>query len=386
MEYSNVVKSIKPSPIRDMFNRAALLDDVISFSVGEPDFLPQSSVLDVTRESIEKGTRYTDGAGILPLREVYIDYLNDHINSNYDTGNVAVTAGGMAALYLGLLSLVNPGDEVIMPAPYFTNYAAEVTMVHGIPVKVDVKEEDEFVITPEAIEAAITPKTKVLMLNSPCNPTGSVIDDDSLEKIAKIAVENDLFVISDEVYRHILFDDIKFTSIVTLPGMFSRTLIIDSCSKSCAMTGFRVGFAVGPRKLINHIVQTTENVYSCVSSISQFAAIEAISNGAKYREYMLGEYQKRRDYVYEKVNSIEGLSCIKPKGAFYAFINISQTGLSASEFCNQLLDAKHVAVVPGNTFSPNATRHIRLAYATSMENIVKGLDLIEEFVKELGND
>lgn len=384
MEYSKLAGSLTPSPIREMMKKAAKMNDVISFSVGEPDFLPQPSVMLAAKEAIDKSTKYAPGAGLDELRAVYVDYLNETIKSDYQFDNVAITTGGMAALYLSLFCLVNPGDEVLLSAPYFTNYGPEVEMVNAVPVCVDVDEENDFVITPEAIEKAITPKTKVIMLNSPCNPTGSVIEADVLEEIAKIAIKYDLFVISDEVYRHILFDNQVYTSIATFPGMKERTLIVDSCSKSCAMTGFRVGFATGPEDLINLIIQTTENVYSCTPTISQYAACEALKNGNDYREYMLTEYQKRRDYVYQQIQKIDKLSCCKPKGAFYAFVNIKDTGLNAVEFCNQLLETKHVALVPGNTFSNNANYHVRLAYATSMENIVEGLARIEEFVKELG--
>ena len=383
MKYSTLANSLTPSPIRDMMNKAATMDDVISFSVGEPDFYPQDSVIQVVKDSIEKSTKYAPGAGIKELREAYINYINDLYHSDYTIDNVCVTTGGMGALYLGLFCLCDPRDEVIISAPYFTNYGPEIEMVHAKPVCVEVKEANNFVITPEAIEAAITDKTKVILLNSPCNPTGSVIEKAVLEKIAKIAIEHDLYIISDEVYRHILFDDQEYFSIAMVPLMKERTLIVDSCSKSCAMTGFRVGFALGNPQLIDLIVRTTENVYSCVPTISQYGAIEALNNGDKYRQYMLGEYQKRRDYVYQCILNIDKLTCCKPAGAFYIFVNVEATGLTAKEFSEQLLDKKHVAVVMGSTFSNEATYYVRLAYATSMENIIEGMKRIAEFVEEL---
>lgn len=253
----------------------------------------------------------------------------------YGVENVVVTTGGMSSLFLSLLCTVNPGDEV-------------------------------------------------LMLNSPCNPTGGVISKESLKEIAEIAVEHDLFVLSDEVYRHILFDGEEYASIVTEPGMRERTLIIDSCSKTFAMTGFRIGFGAGPAKWVSLMTKLTEGIYSSTPTIGQRAAIEAFKSGLPYCKEMVKQYEKRRNYLYERLNRMKGISCIKPKGAFYIFVNISGTGLDAAEFSSRLLDEAHVAVVPGGNFgSKGGDKYVRMVYATSMENIKEGCDRMERFCSSL---
>ena len=279
-----------------------------------------------------------------------------------------------------LCSILDPEDEVLVSAPYFSNYSQMVSMCHGTTVPVDVYEKDDFVLTPEAVKKAITPRSRVLILNSPCNPTGGVISFDALKKIAQIAIDNDLLVISDEVYSHIIFDGEKYHSIAELPGMAERTLIVDSCSKTFAMTGFRVGFGAGPNHLISLMTKLTEGVYSAGVTFSQRAAIEAFRSGMDYCEDMRKEYENRRNYIYDALNQIDGISCIKPKGAFYIFANISATGLSAKEFSDRLLDEAHVAVVPGDNFgSRDGSRYVRISYATSMENIIEGVKRISDF-------
>jgi len=251
-------------------------------------------------------------------------------------------------------------------------------------VRFHVYEKDNFELTPEAVLAAITPKTKILMINSPCNPTGGILTYDCLKKIADIAIEHDLFVISDEVYRHILFDNEKYCSISSFEGMKERTYIVDSTSKTFAMTGIRVGFGTGPVELIKLIVKLTENVYSAAATPNQYAAMEAYKSGFPYCQQMLEEYEKRRNYLYETLNTIKGISCIKPKGAFYIFTNISGTGLDAQTCAERLLDTQHVAVVPGNNFgSCDGKSFVRISYANSMENIIEGCRRIREFCESL---
>lgn len=383
MKYSKLISELPSSPIRKMMVRAAEMGDVISFSVGEPDFLPQKSVLEAAKSAVEISTKYSPGAGLDILRDSYAEYLNNTLGTDYVRENIIITTGGMSALFLGFACLLNPGDEVLVSAPYFTNYSSEILMNNGVPVMVDVFEEDNFVVNPQAIRKAITPKTKVIVLNSPCNPTGGIIDKNTLSEIAIIAKEHDLFVISDEVYRHILFDGEEYCSISTFEGMKERTLIIDSCSKSSAMTGFRVGFGVGPVELINLYAKATENVYSSVTTVSQYAAVESIKNGAEYREYMRSQYEARRNYICDRINKLDKISCVKPKGAFYVFVNVEKTGLNGDEFANRLLEEKRVAVVPGYTFGSNAKNFVRMSYGTSMENLIMGLDRIEEFLMEI---
>ncbi len=384
MNYSKKVMAMEPSPIRDMMVRAAELEDVISFAVGEPDFLPAPNIIETAKKALDSGvTRYTPGAGLEELRAEYAKYLSDAIKVPYKKEEVIVTAGGMSAIFLGLSTILDEGDEVLISDPYWTNYAQQIILSGGIPVSVNVFEENNFVITPEEIKKVITPGTKAILINSPSNPTGGVIDDRALQEIADIAIEKDIFLISDEVYRHILFDNKKYISITSLEGLKERTLIIDSCSKSYAMTGFRVGFAAGPKEWIDQMIKITEDVYSCVSGFSQMAAIEAFRSGSENREIMLREYEKRRNYIYNRIKGMDKISCIKPQGAFYVFVNIKNTGLSSKEFCNRLLEEQHVAVVPGDNFGKNAEGYVRISYATSMENIKNGLQRMENFLNSL---
>lgn len=385
MRYSKNAEALTPSAIRDMMVRAATYDDIVSFAVGEPDFISAPNVLEAACKAAKAGaTKYAPGAGETELRKVYAQYLSDTVGVPYSWEEIQVTTGGCGALFLALSSVLDPGDEVIISTPYWTNYNQQIRQLYATPVTVDVYEENDFIMTAEDIEKAVTYKTKLIIVNSPSNPTGGVIDKKTLEQIAEIAIRHDLFVMSDEVYRHILFDGAEYTSIASIPGMKERTMIIDSVSKTHAMTGFRVGFGAGPLPWIQLMTKLTENVASSVCTISQYAAVEAITNGTDYRDMMCREYEKRMNYIYDRINAMELLSCIRPKGAFYLFVNIKKTGLTSEEFCNKLLDQKHVAVVPGSNFGACGEGYVRISYATSMELIEEGLNRIEEFLKEHG--
>ena len=385
MKYSNTAESIPDSKIRSMMVRAASIPDVISFAVGEPDFAPPEAVIEATKAALDqRDTKYSLSAGVPELRQVYADYIFSMTGLPYGAENVVVSAGGMAALLLGLMCMVDPGDEVLVSAPYFSNYIQMISMCHGVTVPVEVYEKDDFILTPQAVERAITPKTKVLMLNSPCNPTGGVISEAALKELAELAVRHDLFVISDEVYRHILFDGLQYQSIATQPGMAERTLIVDSCSKTFAMTGFRIGFGTGPVHLIELMTKLTEGMYSNAVTFSQRGAIAAFQQALGHCEAMRQEYQRRRDYVVSRLNAMPGIHCIMPKGAFYVFANIRDTGLDADAFANALLDQQHVAVVPGDNFgSQEGSGYIRISYAASMETIKAGMDRMEAFCRSL---
>ncbi len=387
MKYSSVAESIPDSKIRSMMVRAAEIPDVISFAVGEPDFAPPQAAIDATKDALDRHeTKYSPGSGVTELREVYAAYLSKMTGIPYTAENITVTAGGMAALFLGLMCTVDTGDEVLVSAPYFCNYQQMISMCHGVTVPVDVYEKDDFILTPEAVENALTPKTKVLILNSPCNPTGGVISLEALKALAKLALEHDLFVISDEVYRHILFDGAEYHSIASLPGMAERTLIVDSCSKTFCMTGFRIGFGAGPAHLAELMTKLTEGVYSNAVTFSQYGAIAALQQALGDCEAMRQEFQRRRDYIVARLNAMTGIHCILPKGAFYVFANISGTGLTAQEFSDRLLEEAHVAVVPGDNFgSMDGSQYIRLSYATSMENIQAGMDRLEQFCQNLSH-
>lgn len=385
MKYSVTAESIPDSKIRSMMVRAAAIPDVISFAVGEPDFAPPEAVIEATKTALDqRDTKYSLSAGVPELRHVYADYISKMTGLPYGEENVVVSAGGMAALLLGLMCMVDPGDEVLVSAPYFSNYTQMISMCHGVTVPVEVYEKDAFILTPEAVERAITPRTKVLMLNSPCNPTGGVISEPALNALAELAIRHDLFVISDEVYRHILFDGLHYQTIAALPGMAERTLIVDSCSKTFAMTGFRIGFGTGPVHLIELMTKLTEGMYSNAVTFSQRGAIAAFQQALGHCEAMRQEYQRRRDYVVGRLNAIPGIHCIMPKGAFYVFANIQDTGLDADTFANHLLDQQHVAVVPGDNFgSQEGAGYIRISYAASMETLKAGLDRIETFCRSL---
>lgn len=381
--YSKCAMSIKGSPIRVMMVKAEEMGDVISLSPGQPDFIPEPKVIETTQKMVSQSSRYAPGAGLDSLRNTYINYLNKEIGSDYKKENTMVTVGGMSAIHLTLCSVLDPGDEVLIYEPYFANYEGMVQMFHAVPVKIKAQSSTGFEITAEAIEKVLTPKTKLLLLNSPCNPTGRIVPKKELEKISKLAIMHDFFVLSDEVYRHILYDGVKFESIATLPGMKERTMVIDSCSKSSAMAGFRVGFLTGPEDFIKIATKTIENVYSCANTLAQMAAEVSLREGAAYREVMRKEYEKRRNYLYDRIEKIPEFSCKKPEGAFYFFINVEKTGLTGDEFANRLLEEKKVAIVPGSSFGTSGINYVRISYATSMENLKEAFDRIEDFVKSL---
>ncbi|MCR5290279.1 MAG: pyridoxal phosphate-dependent aminotransferase [Treponema sp.] len=386
MNYSESVEVIPASSIRDMMVRASKIDDIISFSVGDPDFAPADCVIEAAKAALNrKETHYAPGAGLNELRDRYAVYLSEQEGVEYKRENVIVTVGGMSCLFLTLRAIINPGDEILIPAPYFTNYNQMIKMCYGVPINVEVFEKNNFVITSDAIRKYITPKTKAIILNSPCNPTGAVISQETLKEIAEIAIQNDLFIISDEVYRHLVFDSISVPSIAQLPNMKERTLIVDSCSKTFAMTGFRIGFGAGPEHFISLMTKLTEGIHSSSPTIGQYAAIEALQNALPYcKNVMVPEYKKRRDYLFERLNKMKGISCIKPNGAFYIFVNISGTGMKAREFANELLEKAHVAVVPGENFGSDlGFEYVRMAYAISLDKIAEGCDRIERFCNTL---
>lgn len=328
--YSVMALDIPASPIRDMMVRASAMEDVVSFAVGDPDFPSDDCIIEAAKASLDRReTNYAPGAGVTRLREVYAQYLSEQV---------------------------------------------------GVPVSMDVREKDNFELTADTVERAVTEKTRVLMLNSPCNPTGGILTRETLARIAALAREHGLFVMSDEVYRHILFDGAQYASIASEPGMAERTMIVDSCSKTFAMTGFRIGFGAGPKALIDLMIKLTEGVHSSTPTTGQWAAIEAFKSAMPATRRMVAEYQRRRDYLCEHLNRMKGVRCIRPKGAFYIFANISGTRLDAVTFSNRLLDEAHVAVVPGNHFgSADGEKYIRISYATSMENVVEGCRRMEAF-------
>lgn len=385
MELSKNSQLIKPSAIRKMFNKAMEYERVISFTLGEPDFTASENIVEAGCRAIREGkTKYSANAGILPLRETISRVMKKEMGIFYNPEHeITITTGAMGALYLTLKSILNPGDEVIICEPYWTNYIQQVKMCDGVPKLVVCKEENDFMINVEDLEKSITERTRAVILNMPSNPTGSVLDHKTLVGIAEIAKKYDLLVLSDEVYQKIVYDDVEHESIACIKGMRERTVVINSFSKGYAMTGWRVGYACGPEWLIGNITKLQENVAACAAMPCQYAALEALNGSQEFSQKMVEQYKARRDVVVERINAIKGMSCKAPKGTFYAFVNIKGVGLTSEEFANRLLEEKQVVVVPGTAFGEGGEGYIRMSYATSMELIKEGLDLIEEFVAAL---
>ncbi len=382
---SNIAHRIPNSPIRKMFNLANSMENTINFSIGEPDFDTPKNIVDAAVQALKEGrTHYTLNAGISPLREaiskkVKVDYgLN--VSPEHE---VIVTAGGMEALILCMMVLINRGDEVIITDPCWPNYPNQIIMCGGTPKFIKVFERDCFQYNIEDLKKAISKNTKAILINSPANPTGGVADEPVLKEISDVAIENNLIVISDEVYRHFIYDGCEFTSISTLNGMKERTVIVDSFSKSYAMTGWRIGYAIGPQEIIKNMVKFQENVVACVNTPAQYAAIEALEGTQEPLQSMIAKYDERRSLIVEEINRIDKLSCVTPKGAFYVFVNISKLGLSSEEFALGLLNDAGVVVVPGSGFGEGGEGYVRISYATSEENIIEGLKRIEQYVKSI---
>lgn len=382
---SRAARNTAESPIRKMFNLAATLEDVVSFTVGEPDFPTPANIVDKAVEALRAGqTHYTPNAGILPLRAAIAAGLEASHGLKADPETeVMVANGGMQVLLLLMTALLDPGDEVIVTDPYWPNYIGQIKLCGGVPVFVKVREENGFVYDPDDVRKAVGPRTKAILVNSPANPTGGVASRETLAALAALAVEKGLTVISDEVYRHFLYEGAEFTSIATFPGMRERTIIVDSCSKTFAMTGWRVGWAVGPAEVIRNMVKLQENASACVHTASQYAAIEALQGDRAPLRAMIAEYAERRALLLEGIAGLDRLSCVKPRGAFYAFVNVRGTGLSSEDFATRLVTAERVAVVPGTGFGPEGEGFIRLSYATSKARIQEGLDRIGRFLATL---
>ena len=382
---SRAGQSTAESPIRKVFNLAATLTDVVSFTVGEPDFPTPANIVEKGVEALRAGqTHYTPNAGILPLRAAIAASLEESHGLQADPETeIMVANGGMQVLMLLMTALLDPGDEVIVSDPYWPNYIGQIRLCGGVPVLVKVREENGFVYDPDDVRKAVGPRTRAILVNSPANPTGGVAGRETLAALAALAVEKDLVVISDEVYRHFLYEGAEFTSIATFPGMRERTVLVDSFSKTFAMTGWRVGWAVGPREVIQTMVKLQENVSACVHSATQYAAIEALQGSREPLRAMVAEYAERRALLLDGIASLDRVSCVRPRGAFYAFVNIRATGLSSEAFATRLITAQRVAVVPGTGFGPEGEGFVRLSYATSQAKIREGLERIGRFVASL---
>ena len=383
---SEKIEAIPNSAIRKIFDMCMGVDDLVKFTVGEPDFNTPDRIVDAAIKAMKDGeTKYTSNRGILPLRQAICNMAAEKkkVSVNPDT-EVIVTNGGMQALFFAMNTLMNPGDEIIVGAPYFTNYLGQILMAGAVPVFVQLYEEDDFIFNIEHVKAAITDKTKAILINSPSNPLGSIIDRETMGKLAEVIIENDLYAITDEVYQDYIYDeDTEFVSIASFPGMKERTIIVDSFSKAYAMTGWRIGYAIGPEHIIDQMVKIQEGNASCVNAPAQFAALEALTGPQEDLTQMIEVFKKRRDLLVEEVSKIPKLSCRIPKGAFYLFVNIKETGLSADEFAVRLLKEGKVAVVPGDGFGEEGAGYVRMSYVTSEENIKKGTKRMRAFVEKL---
>jgi len=381
---SNTVSSIPRSGIRDFFELVQGREDVISLGVGEPDFPTPWHIREAAIYSLEKGqTTYTSNLGLLSLRKSISKYVSGFFGVDYDpAGEVLVTVGVSEAIDVALRALLNPGDEVIYHEPCYVSYSPSIALAYGVAVPIVTKKEDGFSLKPEALAAAITSKSRVLMLNFPTNPTGACASLEDLEGIAKLAIEHDLIVLTDEIYSELRYDDDEHVSIASLPGMRERTVLMHGFSKAFAMTGFRLGYACAPQPIVEAMMKIHQYSMLCAPIMSQNAAIEALENGQAAIDEMRTSYHQRRDFLVRRLNEI-GLECHSPGGAFYVFPDIRSTGLSSKEFAMQLLEQENVACVPGGAFGDSGEGFLRCCYATAFDDIRTAMDRMERFVNQL---
>ena len=381
---NKTITTIQPSGIRKFFDVVHEMKDAISLGVGEPDFDTPWHIRDEGIYSLEKGkTHYTSNAGLKELKVEIDHYLDRHYGVSYDPDHeIMVTIGGSEAIDAAMRAMLDPGDEVLIPQPSYVSYVPCAVLAGGVPVIIELKAENEFRLTPEALEAAITPKTKLLVMPFPNNPTGAIMEKKDLEKIADIVREHDLYVISDEIYSELTYLE-QHVTIASLQGMRDRTIVINGFSKSHAMTGWRLGYMAGPRNILSRLPKLQENMPSCLPEFVQYAGIEALKNGDEDIAMMNRQYAERRKLVLERINGIKGLSCTPPNGAFYAFVNIKETGMTSVEFCEKLLEKEGVVTAPGSAFGEQGEGYVRLSYATSMEQINRGMDRIQRFMESI---
>lgn len=382
--FNPTVVNMKPSGIRKFFDIAESMENVISLGVGEPDFPTPWQVRSAGIRSLEQSrTKYTSNAGMVLLREEIAKYMNRKYSLSYEPKEeILVTVGGSEAIDLCIRAVVAPGDEVIIPQPSYVCYEPVTRLAGGVPVIIETKAEDDFKVTPQQLRAAITPKTKALILPYPCNPTGGIMEKADLEAIAEVLKDTNILVISDEIYSELTFGGRKHVSIASQEGMKDKTVVINGFSKNFSMTGWRLGFACGPAPIIKQITKIHQFAIMCAPTTSQYAAIEALQSCDEVVSAMMEKYDMRRRLMVAGFNEI-GLTCREPAGAFYAFPCIASTGLTSEEFCEKLLYAKEVAVVPGTAFGKGGEGFIRASYCYSTEHISEALRRIKEFVDEL---
>lgn len=388
IDYSKVlnkaVTNMKPSGIRKFFDIAATMKGVISLGVGEPDFQTPWQIRKAGINSLEKGkTKYTSNKGYDKLLEEISNYTSRKYSVEYNpTDEILVTVGGSEAIDAAIRAIVEPGDEVIIPQPSYVCYEPITQLAGGVPVIINTKAENDFKVTPEELKSVITDKTKVLILPYPCNPTGAIMEKEDIEKLYDVIKDTNIIVLSDEIYSELTFNGKAHCSPASIDGMWERTITINGFSKAFSMTGWRLGFACGPKEIMNQILKIHQYAIMCAPTTSQFAAIEALRNCDEEVEAMVKEYNMRRRLIVNGFNKL-GLTCREPKGAFYAFPSIESTGMTSEEFCEKLLYSKKVAVVPGTAFGDSGEGFIRASYCYSVEHIKEALERIGEFLEEI---
>ena len=377
-------KAMRPSGIRKFFDLAADMPHCISLGVGEPDFKTPWSVRDAGIRSLELGrTKYTANSGLKELRGEICNYLQRRFDLHYKEENILVTVGGSEAIDLAIRALVQPGDEVIIPEPCFVCYEPITQLTGGVPVHIATRAEDQFRLTADQLRAAITPRTKLLIFPYPNNPTGAVMSAAEMEEIAAVLRETNVLVLSDEIYSELTYGLDRHVSIASLPGMAERTIVVNGFSKSYAMTGWRLGYAAGPAPLVKVMTKIHQSCIMSAPTTSQYAAITALRQCDDQIEMMRDEYNRRRRYVVKALNDM-GLTCFEPRGAFYVFPSIQISGLTSSEFCEQLLREKEVAIIPGSAFGASGEGYARISYAYSVDHLQTAMKRIREFLTEHG--
>ena len=381
---NQAIAAVPPSGIRRFFDIAATMKDAISLGVGEPDFVTPYHIRNAAINSIIDGeTQYTGNRGMPELLEEIAYYMDSRFHVRYDPKTeIMVTVGASEAIDIALRAMVSPGDEVLVPEPSYVSYSPSVIFAGGTPVGIETRAEDEFRLTPEALRKAITPKTKLLVLPYPNNPTGAIMPREELEALAEVLRGTDIMVLSDEIYGELTYGR-EHVSFAAIEGMQERTVLVSGFSKAFAMTGWRLGYACGPAPVMKMMVKLHQYGLMCAPTTAQYAAIEAMNNGDEDVEKMRGEYDMRRRYIVDELNKL-GLTCFEPEGAFYVFPSIQSTGMTSEEFCERLLKEKHVAVVPGNAFGDSGEGFIRISYCYSIKHITEAIRRMREFLEERG--
>ena len=385
IQVSRVAQSIEPSLVRALFNKAKSMDDVVDFTLGDPDVQPHINIKNAACEAIQKGrTRYSQNAGLLELRQTISDYYVKSEGFYYNPlSEIIVSVGAMEGLYLAFLSLLDEGDEVIIPAPYYVNYVQMVQLCHGVPVIIDEPGKRPLSFSIQDIEKSITKKTKAIIINTPSNPSGKLIPYDTIQGIAALAIKHDLVVISDEVYKKLIYGKNTFRSIVGIKGMRERTVLVNSLSKEFCMTGYRLGYVLAPEELVSAMTKLQENVAACAPLPSQYAGIEALSGKEDYSKDMIDVFTERRNLLYDGLKSLPLLKCLLPEATFYMMVDVSQTGMRSIDFANSLLEKAHVAVVPGVAYGKSCDKYIRIAFTIDKNKIIEGIHRISDFVHSL---